>query len=182
MNIAVCDDEKIVREYIKKLIENYTDNVEVYSFESGCEMLKSELEFDIVFLDIEMKGMSGMETAQRIRERQETAGQRKNIIIFVTAFLEYMEDAFDVNAYHYLVKPIDEKKLLEGLNRAMKEVCISKEQSNRYIIVKNQGIKTKLFLKDILYIESSNKKIIIHTTNSGSETIETYAKMEEMEH
>lgn len=181
MKIAVCDDEKMTREHIAQMIKTYTNQAEVYTFSSGSEMMDSREDFDIIFLDIEMKIMSGMEVAKCIRERQRKYGIRKNILIFVTAYREYMEEAFDVNAYHYIVKPVEEQKFIDVLKRAMNEDIMNRKQENQYIIIKNQGIQTKIYIKNILYMESSNKKIIIHTTNSDKNVIQFYGKMEEMD-
>lgn len=89
-----------------------------------------------------------------------------------------MEEAFDVNAFHYLVKPIDEDKFTEVFSRAWKEASAFREQAKKYIIVKSFDAQQKLLLKNIYYIESRNKKVIIHTTDK---TLEVYGKMEELE-
>ena len=109
IKIAVCDDESEIRKSIANLIKKHTGDVEISVFQSGKEMLETTAYFDIAFLDIAMSGISGIQVAKRIRMAQEKANLDRSIIIFVTGYREYMEDAFDVNAFHYLVKPIDEK-------------------------------------------------------------------------
>ena len=99
-------------------------------------MISAGIDHDISFLDIEMGDISGIELAKRIRKRQEKSGKR-SIIIFVTGFREYMEDAFDVNAFHYLVKPIKEEKFKEVFKRAEKEVKALEQYNDKYIIVKD---------------------------------------------
>ena len=89
-----------------------------------------------------------------------------------------MEAAFDVNAFHYLIKPINAEKFSEVFSRAWKEVETSLEQTKKHIIVKSSGTQQKLLLKDIYYIESGNKKVIFHTINGS---LEVYGKMEELE-
>ena len=89
-----------------------------------------------------------------------------------------MGEAFDVNAFHYLLKPLDEKKFTEVFARAWKEASAFCEQEKKYIMVKSLGAQQRLLLKDIYYIESRNKKVIIHTTEK---TLEVYGKMEELE-
>ena len=96
----------------------------------------------------------------------------------MTGYREYMEAAFDVNAFHYLIKPIDVEKFSEVFSRAWKEVSASLEQTKKHIMVKSSGTQQKLLLKDIYYIESGNKKVIFHTTKG---TLEVYGKMEELE-
>ncbi len=72
-------------------------------------------------------------------------------------------DAFDVTAFHYLVKPVDEKKFHTVFNPALKEVSVKIKQEGFSVIIKNNGMQKKVLLKDIYYIESSNKKVVFHT-------------------
>ena len=114
MKIAVCDDERTVREDIAGKIEFLFPETDVFLYESGNILLQSEENFDIVFLDIQMKGINGMDTAKKLRESGSDA-----VIIFVTALEEYVYQAFDVDAFHYLVKPFERAKFYEILNRAV---------------------------------------------------------------
>ena len=177
MNIAVCDDEEKVREQIVSLIKKQSSDVNISSFAKGQDMLSDRKFFDICFLDIEMGDISGIELAKRIRKEQGDSGERC-IIIFVTAFREYMEDAFDVNAFHYLVKPIKEKKFAEVFQRAVKEVVTGDERREKYILVKDGESKRKLLLREIQYIESSDRKVVFHMDNGLTET---YARMYDLE-
>ncbi len=104
MKIAVCDDDRTTREQIASLIREQEPDAEVVTFEAGEDMIKSQENFAVSFLDVEMKEISGIDVAKHIREEQEKRDREKSIIIFVTGYREYMEDAFDVNAFHYLVK------------------------------------------------------------------------------
>ena len=153
MRIAVCEDESVVREDIVKLIQKYQPDADVTAFASGEELLEAGMQYDIVFLDILFDDrMSGMQTARSIREKQENDKKRKSIIVFITGYREYMEEAFDVNAFHYLLKPVSEDRFAQVLDRAWKEQSA--------------------------YIESANKKVLVHT--SGGVT-EGYGKMERLE-
>jgi len=117
LNIAVCDDEENIRIYIKKLIEEQDVPCQVMEFSSGEELLRfweqeDREQLDILFLDISMDGTDGMETAEQIRdwkeEREEVLWGSLPLLIFVTGYPEYMPKAFSVNAFQYLVKPVDE--------------------------------------------------------------------------
>lgn len=178
MKIAVVDDDRAICEAIARLIKKQEPEAEVCQFSSGKELLETEENFAIYFLDIAMEEMSGLELARKLRQEQEKQGISKSILIFITGYREYMEEAFDVNAFHYLVKPIDEGKFSGVFYRAWKEAAALEEQSNKYIIVKSSGVQQKIFLKDIYYIESSNKKVIYHTKDGR---LEAYGKMEELE-
>ena len=177
IRIAVCDDAWTIREELSRLIKEQAPKADIVEYKSGEEMVNDKENFAISFLDIEMGRVSGLDVARRIREGEDRSCQR-SIIIFITGYREYMEAAFDVNAFHYLIKPIDKEKFFEVFNRAWKEVSVSKEQEKKYIIIKSLGAQQKLFLKDICYIESGNKKVIIHTTGG---ILEVYGKMEEFE-
>ena len=165
MKIAVCDDDRTTREQIASLVKEQEPDVEVITFGAGEDMIKSQENFAISFLDVEMKEISGIDVAKHMREEQEKRGKDKSIIIFVTGYREYMEEAFDVNAFHYLLKPIDEKKFYIVFNRALKEVAVKAKQEGLSVIVKNNGMQKKVLLRDIYYIESSNKKVVFHTKN-----------------
>ena len=178
MKIAVCDDDRTTREQIASLIREQEPDVEVVTFEAGEEMIKSQENFAVSFLDVKMKEISGIDVAKHIREEQEKRGRDKSIIIFVTGYREYMEDAFDVNAFHYLVKPVDEKKFHTVFNRALKEVSAKHKLKKLSVIIKYNGMQKKVLLKDIYYIESSNKKVVFHTKDGN---IDTYGRMDDWE-
>lgn len=117
MNIAVCDDEENIRYLIKRLIEKQDAYCRIMEFSSGEELLRfweqeDREQLDILFLDISMDGTDGMETAEQIRdwkeEREEVLWGSLPLLIFVTGYPEYMPKAFSVNAFQYLVKPVDE--------------------------------------------------------------------------
>ncbi|MDE7276244.1 MAG: response regulator, partial [Lachnospiraceae bacterium] len=99
MRIAVCDDEKEVRMILRGKIRKLYPEADVFCYASGEELLRSTESFDILFLDIQMEGQNGMETAVRLRKKE-----RDTILIFITALEEYVFQAFDVGAFHYLVK------------------------------------------------------------------------------
>ena len=178
MKIAVCDDDMATREHIVTLIKELIRDTAVVTFASGEEMLKAKEDFDISFLDVKMKELSGMYVAKHIRQEQEQNGSKKSIIIFVTSYEKYMNDAFDVLAFHYLLKPIDEEKFRTVFGRALKELSVAEERTKRYILVKSSGVQQKVYVKDVYYIESANKKVIIHT---GAGILESYGKMEKLE-
>lgn len=178
MKIAVCDDDRAIRDQIASLIREREPDADVITFETGEDMIKSQENFVVSFLDVEMKEISGIDVAKHMREEQEKRGMEKSIIIFVTGYREYMEDAFDVNAFHYLVKPVDEKKFHSVFIRALKEVLVKTKQKKLSVIVKHNGMQKKVLLKDIYYIESSNKKVVFHTKDGN---IDTYGRMEDWE-
>ena len=177
MQIAICDDEKNIRELIaNKIIKQYPDtNISFYS--SGEELLLSSNPIDILFLDIQMQGKNGMETARELRKKDKNV-----IIIFVTAVEEYVFQAFDVGAFHYIVKPIEDEKFTDVLHRAIEESNAKKPanqvQKEKYLMINNGGVHIKVTIDDIVYAEVFNRKVVIHKMN---ETIEYYGKMSDLE-
>lgn len=190
MNIVVCDDEENIRIYIKKLIEMQDADCKVKEFTSGRELLKfwrqeDREQIDILFLDISMDGTDGMEAAEQIRkwkaERGEAVWGSLPLLIFVTGYPEYMPKAFSVNAFQYLVKPIDEKEFEEVFAQAVREYrCleVKRNMEPKEILVRDGNVTRKVPADDIYYIESSNRKIILFM--QGGE-IECYGKIGELE-
>jgi len=175
LNIAVVDDEEIIIEQIRGFIKKRNPGFNISGFATGEELLTADKEFDIIFLDIQMEGMGGIEAARTLRQSGVDA-----VVIFITGIREYVFEAFDVSAFHYLLKPIEEQKFMEVLGRAAEEAGKRKGQKERQIFIraKNQGYT--LNLSSILYIENRGKKVEIHTTDM-EEIIEAYATMEELE-
>ena len=173
MEIAIVDDEKVIREQIKKLVVRYAPDCNVKAYETGEELLTEGKKADIVFLDIQMEGMNGIDTARVLREKQEDT-----VVIFITGVKEYVFEAFDVLAFHYLLKPVEEKKFSEVFERAKKEVEKRKKQRQETVFIKTRNRSFTINRENILYIENRGKKVEIHT---GNEVIETYASMIDLE-
>ncbi len=179
MRIAVCDDESEIREMLAQKIERLYPDAELLQYQSGQELLASGAYPDILFLDIRMSGKDGMETARELRRKNQ-----RTIIIFVTALDNFVFEAFDVRAFHYLVKPFEDKKFVEVLLNAVKEFertelseaePARKEKSRLFITSKGEHITVAW--EDIVYAEVFNRKVIIHTMDSD---IEYYGKMKEL--
>lgn len=130
-------------------------------FNSGEELLQSEEDFDIVFLDIMMDGLDGMKTAKRIRKKASC-----RLLVFISASRDYVFDAYDVEAFWYLVKPVEREKLKQVLKKA---VLKTEAASPDFILVNKGRQKQKIFLRDILYFEIMGRLIDIHKTGGISD-------------
>ena len=177
MRIAICDDEKNIRELIaSKVLKQYPE-AEIVFFSSGEELLLSDKNIDILFLDIQMSGRNGMETARELRKKDKTV-----VLIFVTAVEEYVFQAFDVGAFNYIVKPIDDTKFEDILCRAVDELFSKdmdvRESEANYVMINNGGVHTKVMIDDIVYAEVFNRKVVIHKLD---DEIEYYGKMSDLE-
>lgn len=175
MKIAICDDEKYVRSFIRKLIEQQEPDCEIVEFSSGRELLRSlgldsyiSEAIDILFLDISMEDMDGMTVAKRLREaakEQETAVWGSlPLLIFISGYPEYAMEAFSVHAYQFLVKPIEEKEFAAVLQQAAEECRILKgrrQETPRELLIRKGNTTRKIPEEDIYYVESSNRKVIL---------------------
>lgn len=178
MRIAVCDDEKEIRDFLISRLKGLYPEAEIGSYSSGIKLLAEIPYPDILLLDIGMPEMDGMEVARELRKKNE-----KIIIIFVTAMEDYVFQAFDVGAFHYLVKPFSDEKLNEVLQKAVRQcrehdLSLKGSQEEKYIIVKTGGTRIRVNIGDIVYAEVFNRKITIHKKD---EDITYYGKMSELE-
>lgn len=170
MKVAICDDEVRGRERIRTLLEKEFSQAQTQEFDSGMKLIECVEEGyrpDIVMLDIAMEGMDGMETARHLKELTDA------LLIFVTGVKEQVFQAFDVGAFHYLMKPIDQDKMTDVLKRAVQKVE-KKNTSPRYLLVKAEGSHYKIPVEDILYVENSGRKVILHTKTG---CLEYYERM-----
>lgn len=176
MRIAVCDDEKEICHFFAETAKGFYPDAVVAEYYSGEEMLLAEIWPDILFLDIQMNGKNGMEIAREIRKKN-----GKMVLVFVTAIEEYVFQAFDVGAFHYLVKPFSEERFGDVLHRAVKqyqERLAVGVQEEKCILVKARGVCTKVKVSDIVYAEIYNRKITVHTME---EDLEYYGRISELE-
>ena len=158
IRIAICDDEKHMADHIKEMVSDFfhkkNREISIRTFLSGEDLLSHDGQIDILFLDIQMKGMDGMETARLFREKS-----CENMLVFLSASRKYVFDAYDVEAFWYLLKPLDMGKLKTVLIRAVEK---TKKTSGDFIMVSKERQKIKLFLDDISYFEIMGRKIVVH--------------------
>jgi len=112
LKVLIADDEYLARETVKLLLKNAADVDEVYEAEDGNQalVLANQYQPDIVILDIEMPGISGIELAKHL--------PKGSIVIFATAYTEHALDAFEINAIDYILKPFDDERFFVAFDRA----------------------------------------------------------------
>lgn len=161
LSIAVCDDEIMERCNIAGKIKKILDEMRIpcilRQFGSGRELLDAPDHFDIIFLDIIMRDLDGMSAAQMFRQKE-----YDKILVFMSASREYVFDAYDVEAFQYLLKPVDEKKLRRTLQKAVRK---TEDHVKEFMIVSKEREKQKLFLDDIYYFEIRGRMIDAHGTD-----------------
>lgn len=121
IRVAVCDDEAFMRDELSGLVSRYLEerclsSYEFTAFENGNSLLESQESFDLIFLDIQMESPDGMETARRLREREQSS-----LLVFVTVLKEPVFEAFKVRAFDYLVKPLKKEIFERTMDRALRE-------------------------------------------------------------
>ncbi|MCR5452487.1 MAG: LytTR family DNA-binding domain-containing protein [Lachnospiraceae bacterium] len=160
MRIGICDDEEIIREDIRNRVLRIVPKATVCIYTSAEELLDDQCP-DILLLDIQMYGMSGMEAARIIRKRSTDV-----VLIFVTAVEEYVFEAFDVGAFHYLVKPFSDARFEEILIKAAEEARVKRrnrtEKKTHYVIIQDGITRISLDTDDIVFAEVLNRTVTIH--------------------
>lgn len=153
LRIAYCEDEAIQIEYMNMLLKAYEKKhkteIEFYGYKSAKEFLFEQegcYAFSAIFLDIDMKDVSGMELAKEIRKKDETVP-----IIFLTNRKEYVFEGYEVQAFLYLLKPIDERKLEQILTELFKR----QKQDTFYIMEKQERETIKIDVSKICYFEAN---------------------------
>ncbi len=186
LKVLIIDDDEGMRLVLKKIIEK-TEGFELIgeaeSGETGLGLVEA-LSPHIVFMDIEMPGMGGIECAKRI-----TDIAPKTFIIFATAHENYMPEAFEVYASDYLIKPFKIDRILTTLQR-IKEIFFNKESTvvsplqitrdslSKLIIKSKEGISF-IDCKDIIFIERENRNTVIHTLTESVITSDGLSEIEE---
>ena len=166
IKIAICDDEANIRAYLISLIRAQSCPCEIVEYDSAGDCLADTQEIDLLFLDIELTpdrpGLDGMALAQKIREQ---ATETQPVIIFVTGCERYVFDAFDVGAFQYLLKPVDEEKFAQVFSRAVAQIGTAREKPGRVLTLQSANTSKTVPLDSIYYIESSNHKVELHLKN-----------------
>ena len=153
MRIAICDDEKT---YIEKLkndinsLQTHENEFEFSEFESGESFIEqfSKDKYDLVILDIEMKDLNGLQTAEFLRQIDKNV-----ILIFMTSFDKFVYQGYEVKAFRYILK------------NQLSDTVQGYYRNKKYIKVIDDGIEKELLTVDILYIEVYSHQIVIHTLN-----------------
>lgn len=159
LNIAICDDEKIFRDEIEHLVSEFFSGKNIdyncKQFSCGKELADDLQTYDIVFLDIEMEELNGIETAKALNKKN-----RHTVIFIITAYHKYLDDAMDLNVFRYIDKPIEKERFFKGLEKAIalidnNDITFKTADNELITISKN----------DIICVEVMKKKVTVSTVD-----------------
>ena len=156
IKVAVCDDDEKSLMTMTKMLEDYqTVPVSADCYRSGEELLAAEKNYDIIMLDIDMKGMNGIDTAGEIRKRD-----RQVKLFYVTSYSDYMIFAFAVHAFAYLLKPVKAEELYRQLDEAVDYGVKRQEKEMEFLT--REGI-VRLKPSQISFFECYGREVVMHT-------------------
>ncbi len=175
IRIAICDDEKHMSDHIRAMASDFfrKKNREIYFriFLSGEELLSYDGQIDILFLDIQMKGMDGIETARKLR-----AFKFRGFLIFITVLKEMVFQSFEVQAYDYLVKPVEEKQF----EKTMERLYASMQNAGEDSLLVQKGYEGRIIREEeIVFCEVIDRKIYLNLTSG--EVVDYYERIENLE-
>ncbi len=163
INIAVCDDEPAEILYLTAILQGWAAARSITIRTEGYESAESFLfdyeenkAVDILLLDIQMKGMDGIELSRQLRRNNDSLQ-----IIFITGYSDFMAEGYDVSALHYLMKPVSQDKLYAVLDKAAKRLSLQSKMI--YLSIEGQGVRIPA--DEIVYVESFDHRLEINTLN-----------------
>lgn len=165
LKVAICDDVPVITEAIEDLLIEYDSSLfEIDVFYNPLRLIESLKgnTYDLFIVDIEFPNLSGIEIAEHIRVSNYSCP-----IIFITSFKEYMEKAFKVNTFDYILKPVTKDKLYPALNRAIKYLNID---DAKFMFTFNKVFYSISF-NEIVYFEKKKRSVLVHTASNTYETI-----------
>ncbi len=173
--IAICDDEKHMSAHIRSCVSDFfrkkNRETSLRMFSSGEELLSYNGQIDILFLDIQMKGMDGMETARKLR-----ADQFRGFLVFITVLKEMVFQSFEVQAYDYLVKPVDDKQF----EKTMERLYASMQNASEDSLLVQKGYEGRIIPKDeIVFCEVIDRKIYLNL--ASGDVVDYYERIENLE-
>lgn len=160
LNIAVCDDNSAVLDaecsLITQTLNEKSIDYNIHTFANAEELLRCGEYFDLIFLDIEMDGITGLDAAAELRRRS-----IDSLIFFISNHGRYLDDAFNVRAFRFWQKPLDKQKLEYGIDCAVNEL----KSKNRSLEFKIRSETISIPSRSIIYAEHINRKTFIVTLN-----------------
>jgi len=172
VKIAICDDEKQLRAEVAEIVNNFFEatnmTCQIEEFDCGSEFVKKSSDYDLVFLDYQLKDGNGIEFAKEMR----TTNQ-KTFLVFLTSFDNHVFESFRLDTFRYLVKPVKVELVKEAL-----EDFIKIYQTNRKIIVVEKEKTTYHDVDEVMYIQADGKHSVVRTTADSLDSIKKISEYE----
>lgn len=162
LQLAVCDDERVFRSDLRKILGTELElcgiDYHISEFTSGEELIAGleKADCQILFLDIEMKGIDGVEAARRLRETK-----RQVEIVFVTSYADFVFQGYEVRALNYILKPYEPEKIAAVLHTALEALDIEAE---KYYVIDQRGGSIRVPLSSVKYFSSDRRTVHAVTT------------------
>ena len=163
LKAAICDDNRSAADYVVSLCQEWAEerrmvlNTKIFpSAESFLFQYAEEKDFDVLLLDIEMEGMDGIRLAQCIRQENKTVP-----IVFITGYSDYISEGYEVEALHYLLKPVNPKKLHQVLDRVLEKL----EQNLKFLNLEISGEMHRIPMPDIRWLDVDRNYVTVHARN-----------------
>ncbi len=178
MNIAICDDNikhvNILEQFLSEISKAHSINPEINVYLSGESLTEAYRnnsgKFDVIFLDMEMKKLNGIETANIIRKADEFV-----IIVFVTSHTEYMRESFKCSPFRFLVKPLDEAEL----TTVFEDICKKISKKKKVLSFSENKSIVRIYCENILYCESRDHWVYIHTKDETHKICKSLSELHE---
>lgn len=175
IRIAICDDEPVMLKHIKELVLDFFSSrnmeIQIFMFLNGEELLNCDKDIDILFLDIQMKQLDGIETAKRMRNKR-----YKGFLVFITVLKEMVFQSFEVQPFDYLLKPIE----YDSFKNTMERLMLSLKKSDKKKLLIQRGNKSSIIsFGEIIFCEIIDRKVYLHL--KSADVIDYYDKIENLE-
>lgn len=171
MRIAICDDLTECRLSVKCYAEEYFKlrhiECSIDEFQTGTDLLKSDEIYDILFLDIELGDTNGIAVAKQIQQKH-----KNTVILVVTAYHQYLDDAMDIQVTRYIDKPATQNRIFSALDKAMSVI----NESVITLHIKDSKV-ARLKISDIIYAEAKFKGVFIYTKETVYRIKETMEQL-----
>ena len=175
LQIAIAEDEAAARDTLKTYLERWQAEsgqpVQAEFFASGSQLLEATPPgLQLALLDIQMPGITGMETAHRLRQQLPEVE-----LVFITSLTGYALESYDVAALDYLVKPVSYPRFCRSIERACRRIV---QQEERTLTVKNNDGVFRLRVRDLEYVEVFSHRLVLHTADETVSYSGTLAALE----
>lgn len=168
MKIVICDDNLNTISEIKEMLNEYSAvrniSLEISAFDNGNAVLDSNENYNIAILDVEMPDMNGIALGQELRKRN-----KQIVLIYLTAYSQYLDSALNLNAARFFEKPIDKDRFFSGIDNALERI----DNTTINFFIRDDKTQVRVTAESIIYIEISHRKTKVVTEDKTYFTTHT---------